>query len=97
MSSRTDGIKIVTFQINSQLIEIKKLSNKHVQDFLIKLIIHNSFKFIIINDVIPGTLNFRSKINHLFSDVKILLTYHGSFSNHTSVNEDIKLNMLLNI
>ena len=82
------GIKIATFQINLPLIEIKKLSNKYVQDFLIKLIIDNSFKFIIINDVIAGSLNFSSRINRLFSDVKTLLTYRESFS----INEGIKLN-----
>ena len=81
------GIKIATFQINLPIIEIKDFSNKLTQIFLIKFIIDNSFKFIVINSILPGTFDFSSRISHLLFDVKILLTYHGSFTQHTSISE----------
>ena len=77
------------YQINLPVIEIDDLSNERIQNFLIKLIVENSFKFIIINGIISGTFNFSSRINHLFSNVKLLITYHGSFTQHTSSPDGI--------
>ena len=87
---------MATFQINLPLIEIDDLSNECIQNLLIKLIVENSFKFIIINGIIPGTFDFSSRINYIFFNIKILLTSHGSFTQHSSLfegkleNNDIK-------
>ena len=80
---------MATFQINFPVIEIDDLSNEYIQNFLINLIIENSFKFIIINGIISGTLDFSPGINNLFSDVKLLLTYHESVTQHNSLTGGI--------
>ena len=81
------SIKVATLQINLPFVEIIDSLNEETQNALIKLIVENSFKYIIINGIIPGTCDFSSKINNLFTDIKILLTYHGSFTLHTERDE----------